>query len=314
MARSIWNGTIAFGMVSIPVKLYSATEQRSIGFRELHAADAAPIQHRRFDPETGEEVPYEKVLRGFEVEEGRWVVLTKEELKAAEGEAGKTVQIAEFVPGDQIDPVFYDRTYYLAPRDGGRKPYRLLIAALERSGRVGLGRFTLRSREHLAAIRPVEGALALNTMVFHDELVSGNELDIPKPKKAPTKREVQMATTLVDQLAESWEPDRYEDTYRAAVMELIERKAAGEEVELPEPVAPKETPDLIGALEASLEAARKGGRAPAKRRGGAAKATKGKKAKTSSNSKAKGKPKSGSKAKTAPKAKAKASANGKGRS
>jgi DNA end-binding protein Ku len=252
MPRSIWNGTISFGLAHVPIKLYSATESKTVSFHEVHVTDGARIEHRRICSKEGKEVPYEDVVRGFEVSEGEYVVLDKDEVKAAAGSRGKVIEIEEFVPDDEIDPVFFERTYYVGSRDED-EAYRVFHEALKQTGRVGIGRFTFHNREYLAAVRSLDGVLALHTMRFHDEVVRGDELEVDTPKKGPSEREVEMAGQLVDSLHREFDPADYEDSYREAVLELIQRKAKGEEIEAPEPEKREETSDLLAALEASLK-------------------------------------------------------------
>jgi DNA end-binding protein Ku len=218
----------------------------------VHASDGAPIQHRRVCPNDGEEVPYEHVVKGFEVGDGEYVELTQAELKAAAGARSKRIDLEDFVAGEEIDPVFYDRTYYLGARQGSEGAYRLLYEAIRRSGRVGIARWVFHDRERLVAIRCLGRVLALHTMRYHDELVSGKELELPHPGRAPTSREVEMAVTLVESLESDFDPGRYRDTYRDAVMRVIELKAAGKPIEPEEPPQPEPGPDLATALQQSL--------------------------------------------------------------
>jgi DNA end-binding protein Ku len=248
----MWNGTVAFGEVIFPVKLYSIVQERRVRFREVHLADGGKIVHKRFGSESGEEVPSERIRKAYEISEGNQVVLDDEEIAAARGPNTKVIGIDHFVPADQIDPLFYDRPYVLGAQDGGEHAYRVLHAALEKTQAVGIGRFMLRTREQLVALGAHDQALRLYTMRFADQLVSSSDLDIPKLSRKPTERELDMAERLVDSLAQTWEPERFEDRHRQAVMALIEQKAAGEEVRVPELHEPQETPDLIAALEASL--------------------------------------------------------------
>jgi DNA end-binding protein Ku len=252
MPKSIWNGTISFGLAHVPIKLYSATESKTVSFREVHLSDGAPIEHRRLCSKEGKEVPYKEVVKGYEVAEDEYVVLEKDEVKAAAGARGKVVEIEEFVPDDAIDPVFYDKTYYVGCRDDG-EAYRVFHEALKQTGRVGIGRFTFHDREYLAAVRSLDGVLALHTMRFHDEVVGAGDLDVSVPRKGPSKQEAKMAEQLVDSLHEKFDPARYEDTYREAVLDLIDRKAKGKKIERPEYEEPEETDDLAAALKASLK-------------------------------------------------------------
>jgi DNA end-binding protein Ku len=251
--RSLWNGTIAFGLVRVPVKLHSATESKRIPFRERHVADGAAIEHRRLCVKEGREVPYGEIVKGFEVSAGSYVVLSKEEIAVADGPQAKVVDIEHFVRAREIDPMYYERAYYLSPGNLGDEPYRLLHAALKRSQRVGIGRFVFHNKAHLVAVRALEDVIALHTMRFADELVPDRELDLPESEKEPSKLELDTAQLLIDQLDSTFEPERYDDTYRDAVMRLIERKARGEAIEVPESEPVTREGDLLAALQASLE-------------------------------------------------------------
>jgi DNA end-binding protein Ku len=248
--RSIWNGTITFGLVNVPIKLYSAIESQTVHFSEVHAKDGAQIEHRRICPKEDKEVDYDEVVNGYEVSEDRYVVLEKDEIKAAAGERGKVVHLTDFVDAAEIDPVFFDKTYYVGSREA-EDAYRLLFQALRRSGRAGIGRFTFHDREYLVAVRALGDVLALHTMRFHDEVVSPDELDIPSGGRRPSKREVEMAAKLVESLEEDFKPNQYNDTYRASVLDLIKRKAAGKQIDLVAQEEP-EHDDLEAALAASL--------------------------------------------------------------
>jgi DNA end-binding protein Ku len=249
--RSIWNGTITFGLVNVPVKLYSATESKTVSFHEVHARDGAKIEHRRICPKEEREVDYKDIVRGFEVDPGKYVVLDKDEMKAAAGDRGKVVHITEFVDAHEIDPVFFEKTYFAGARDDA-DAYRLLHAALLKSARAGIGRFTFHDREYLVAIRALEDVVALHTLRFHDELVPVGDLDLAKPGKGPSKAEVEMARKLVSANVKPFDADDYEDTYRDAVLDLINRKAKGEEIDLAEQEEPAHGDDLLAALKASL--------------------------------------------------------------
>ncbi|HKP92135.1 MAG TPA: Ku protein [Thermoleophilaceae bacterium] len=251
--KSIWNGTIAFGAVAVPIKLFSATESKAVHFHELHRSDEARIEHRRFCSKEDREVDYDEVVKGYEVSEGEYVVLTKEEVAAADPSRGKVVELEDFVAAAEIDPVLYDRAYYVGAQKDGEAAYRLLHAALERTERVGIGRFVFHNKEQLVALRTFGDVLALHTMRFHDEVVAGEDVELPSPQKKPSKREVGMAGTLVSSLEAKFKPDRYEDTYRASAEKLIAKKARGEEIELPDDHPDDLHPDmLMAALEASL--------------------------------------------------------------
>ena len=251
MPRSIWNGTISVGLAHVPIKLYSATESKTVSFHEVHLKDGARLEHKRICSKEDKEVPYKEVVKGFEVAADEFVVLEKDEVAAAAGARGKVIEIEEFVPDDEIDPVFYEKTYYVGCRDDG-EAYRVFHEALKQTDRVGIGRFTFHNREYLAAVRALDDVLALHTMRFHDEIVRGEVLDVDAPGKGAAKKEVEMASQLVDSLHREFDPTDYEDTYREAVLKLIERKAKGEEVELEEEEPEEETSDLMAALQASL--------------------------------------------------------------
>lgn len=260
MPRSLWNGTIAFGLVRVPVKLHSATESKRIPFRERHAADGGAIEHRRVCMKEGIEVPYSEIVKGFEVSSGSYVVLSKEEATAADGPQAHMIDIEHFVDVGEIDPVYYERAYYLSPGKLGDEPYRLLHAALRTSARVGIGRFVFHNKAHLVAIRALGDVIVLHTMRFSEEVVPRGDLELPESGKEPSKLELDTAQLLIDQLDSTFEPEKYRDTYREAVMEVIERKARGEAIEVPgrgEEMTPGE--DLLRALKASLDA-HKGGR------------------------------------------------------
>ena len=252
MPRSIWNGTISVGLAHVPIKLYSATESRTVSFHEVHLKDGARLEHKRICSKEGEEVPYKEVVKGFEVAPDEFVVLDKDEVAAAAGSRGKVIEIEEFVPGEEIDPVFYEKTYYVGARDEG-DAYRVFYEALKQTARVGIGRFTFHNREYLAAVRALDDVLALHTTRLHDEIVRGDELDVETPGKGASKQEIEMASQLVDSLHREFDPRDYEDTYREAVLELISRKAKGEEIEEEADEPEEETDDLMAALQASLK-------------------------------------------------------------
>ncbi len=235
----------------MPVKLYSATESKRIGLREVHLADGARIQHRRICLVENQEVPYGEVIKGYEVDEDEYVVLEPEEVKAAAGDRGKRIEIEEFVDADEIDPVFYEKTYYLGSRDDD-EAYTVLHEALRRTGRAGIGHFTFHGREYLVSVRSRGTVLVLHTLHFQEELVEPGKVRIASPKRQPSKRELDLARRLIESLRIEFEPERYEDTYRQAVLDLIERKVRGERIEPGELMRPEATPDLAAALEASL--------------------------------------------------------------
>jgi len=260
MPRAMWTGAISFGMVTVPVKLYSALNRKSVRFHQLSGRTGVRIAQRRVDPQSGEEVPYEDVVKGFEIAPDRYVVIEPGELETLQPKKTKTIEIEDFVELSQIDPVFYDHPYYLAPGPGGAKPYRLLLEAMRETGKVAIARVVIRSKEQLVAIRPMGEVLGMATMIFADEILPAERLDeiSEAAEVTTTKRELDIAKQLVDSLAGEFEPDKYSDTYREEVLALIERKAQGEAIAvqpvLEEVAAP--APDLMSALKASLDAVR----------------------------------------------------------
>jgi DNA end-binding protein Ku len=277
MARAIWSGSISFGLLNVPVKLYSAVARRNIALREIRASDSARIKHRRVAEGTDEEVPYEEIVKAFEVTPGRYVPIGKEEMEALVPERTRAIDVQDFVDLDQIDPIYFDSPYYLGPAEGAERAYSLLAAAMEASGKVAIARFVFRNKEHLAAIRTSDGVLTLTTMRFADEVVPAGELAEVLPDTAPkvAKKEREMAERLIESLSTEFEPSAYRDEHREQLLELIERKAEGKETVAPAGEAPKATkaPDLMAALEESIAAAEgKRGKAAKKRRAPATKA------------------------------------------
>src|SRR5271166_6140206 len=223
MPRAIWTGTISFGMVTVPVKLYSAVDRKSVRFHQLAGATGVRVSQKRVDPSTGEEVPYAEIVKGYELAPDRYVVIEPGELEALEPKKTKTIEIEEFVALSQIDPVYYDHPYYLAPATGGAKPYKLLLDAMRETGKVAIARVVIRSKEQLVAVRPMGDALGMATMLFADEILSPDRLDeIAEVKDiTTTKRELDIAKQLVESLAGDFEPGRFRDTYREQVLELV---------------------------------------------------------------------------------------------
>jgi DNA end-binding protein Ku len=252
MPRSIWNGTIAFGLIAVPIKVHSATESHTIHFHQVHDKDGARIKQKRMCSKEDKEVPYKEVAMGYEVRGGEFVMLEKEEIDAAAGDRSRTIGLEQFVDREQIDPVFYNRTYYLGAGEDGEDAYRLLHDALEKSERTGLGRWVFHNREYLVAVRSSDDVLVLHTMRFADELVSADKLDITAPSRKPSDRELDMAEQLVESLHKRFRATAFKDTYRDRVAELLKRKAKGEEIEMPEYEEPEAPDDLMAALEASL--------------------------------------------------------------
>jgi DNA end-binding protein Ku len=257
MPRAIWSGSITFGLVNIPVKLFSAVSHKEVRFNMLHDKDGARIQLRRFCSAEEVEVPYEHVVKGYEIAKGRYVTVTAEELEAADPKGARTIDIHDFVDIGEIDPVYYDSTYYLAPDKGAGKAYGLLLEAMRRAGKVGIARVMLRTKQSLCCVRPLSGALALSTMNYADEIVPQEDLELPA-HAAPAPRELEMAGQLVGSLTTRFEPERYKDEHREKVLALVERKAAGETIEAPAVERPGKVVNLADALAASLAAARRG--------------------------------------------------------
>jgi DNA end-binding protein Ku len=259
MARAIWSGSISFGLLNVPVKLYSAVSRKSVSFRELRASDKSRIRHKRVAESDGEEVPYEEIVKGYEVTPEQFVVLTREELEELDPKRTRAIEIQDFVDLDDIDPIYFDHPYYLGPDKGAEKPYALLVKAMSDERKVAIARFVLRNREHLAAIRPMGKVLTMATMRFADEVVSPAELGediVPENGRKLDKREIEMAKQLIAQLSSDFKAEKYRDEYREELLDLIERKARGEEVveAVSEEPKPTKAPDLMAALEESLAA------------------------------------------------------------
>ena len=257
----MWSGAISFGLVNVPVKLYSAVSRKTVRFNQLNAETGNRIQQKRVDPDTGEEVGYDQIVKGYELTKDRYVVITPDELDALDPEKTRTVDIEDFVDLDEIDPVYYDHPYYLVPDKGAAKAYGLLLNAMKQANKVAIARVVLRSKEQLVAIRPAGEILMMETMIFHDEVVPHDDID-DLPEQGELKvsdREIKMAQQLIASLSSEFEPEKYRDEYRDKVLDLIERKAQGEEIAVqPEAPAPAKVPDLMAALEASLAAVKTG--------------------------------------------------------
>jgi DNA end-binding protein Ku len=260
MARAIWTGAISFGLVSVPVKLYSAVDRKTVRFHQLSGKTRTRVQQRRVDPKSGEEVEYQDLLKGYELGADRYVVIEPGELDAMQPQKTKMIEISDFVELEQIDPIYYDHPYYLAPGPGGAKPYSLLLAAMRETGKVGIAHVVIRSKEQLVALRPVGDVLGMSTMLFADEILTPERIeDMREVTKVKTSaRELEIAKQLVDSLAKDFDSTQYHDSYREEVLALIERKAVGEEitVQAPKEVAKAPAPDLMSALKASLDAVR----------------------------------------------------------
>jgi len=296
MARAIWSGSISFGLLNVPVKLYSAVARRGISLREIRESDGARIRHRRVAEGTDEEVPFEKITKAYEVSKDRYIPLAKSELEALAPEKSRAIEVKDFVDLEEIDPIYFDSPYYLGPADGAERAYSLLARAMEGSGKVAIARFVFRNKEHLAAIRPTDGVLTLTTMRFADEVVPPAELEDVLPTETPkvAKREVEMAEQLIGSLTRGFDPAAYRDEYREQLLAMIERKAAGEEI-VAAPAEEREAtkaPDLMAALEESIAAVQEKRGAKAAKKPAAKKRAAAKKAPAKKRSGARAKAKS----------------------
>ena len=256
MARAIWKGSISFGLVNIPIALYPATRREELKFRLLRKTDLSPVNYKRVAEKDGREVPWDQIVKGYEYEKGKYVVLQDEDFQRVDIEATQTVDIQDFVELDEIDPIFFYKPYYLEPQKGGDKAYALLRDALKDSKKVGVAKVVIKTREYLAGVKPEDGALVLELMHFADELADTSKLHIPK-KVEVGKREMTMAKSLIDSMSSKWNPEKYKDDYREALIEVIEKKveAGGKEIEEKPRKAPKPTKviDLVSVLQKSLE-------------------------------------------------------------
>jgi DNA end-binding protein Ku len=261
MPRSIWSGAISFGLVNVPVKLYSAVSRKTVRFHQLHDADHVRIQQKRVCPADGEEVAYDNIVKGYEISPDKYVVIEPEELEALDPKKTRAIEIQEFVDLEEIDPIYFDHPYYLAPGTGASKAYRLLMSAMQETNKVAIARVVIRQKENLVAIRATGDVMTMATMVFHDEVIDPETIDeVPDEDEAKvSKREVEMAQQLIDSLTADFEPEKYHDEYRERVLELIEAKASGEEITIQPPEEPTKVPDLMAALEQSLAATKGSG-------------------------------------------------------
>jgi DNA end-binding protein Ku len=256
--RSIWTGAISFGLVNVPVKLFSATSPKDVRFHQLEEGTGSRIRYKRVSEQSGEEVPYERIVKGYELGGDRYVIITPNELDALDPKATHSIDIEDFVELADIDPVYYEHPYYLVPDKGGSKAYSLLVQAMTEAQKVAIGRLVMRTKQYLCAIRPVDGVLCLETMLFADEVVATENLEgVPVEAAEVSEREVAMARQLIESLSTEFEPAKYHDEYRERVLDMIERKAEGQEIVAPPtPEAPSKVVDLMAALEASLAAAK----------------------------------------------------------
>jgi DNA end-binding protein Ku len=268
MPRSIWTGSISFGLVNVPVRMYSAIDEHTLHFNLLHEPDDGRIGYAKYCKKEDKAVPDEEIVKAFEIEPGEFVYMRDEDFEAAQVEGYKTIEIRDFVPYDEIDPIFFERTYYLGPQDGAENVYSLLVRAMEDAGLAAIAKYVMRDRQHLGCLRVHEGVITLEKMYFADEIRPVDEI---KPEKARVaKDELEMARRLVDSFAGSFDPEKYEDTYRDTLCEIIRAKAKGETVHVEEPEEPERAPDLMEALRASLAAVEgRGSRDGKKRRASA---------------------------------------------
>jgi DNA end-binding protein Ku len=264
MPRAIWSGAISFGLVAVPVKLYPATEQKDIQFHQFKEGTRQRIRNKRVSEATGREVDYEDIVKGYEAAKGKYVIVTPDELASVAPEKTRTIEITDFVDLSDIDPIYFEKSYYLAPVDeaGAKKAYALLLKAMEEEGKVAIGRFVMRTKEYLAAVRPMDGILVLETMFFPDEIRQPSEIENVPVRARAGERELKMAKQLINTLATNWDPKRYHDEYRERVLKLIRDKAKGKEVVLPEAEETTKVADLMEALRQSIEATKKGRRSP----------------------------------------------------
>ena len=254
MPRAIWTGSIAFGLVNVPVRMYSAVEDHSLHFNYVHEPDGSRIGYEKVCKEEGKPVPDSEIVKGFESEKGEWVYMTDEDFEAAAAENHRTIDIRQFVPFEEIDPIYFERTYYLGPDEGAEKVYNLFREAMEQTELAGIAKYVMRERQHLGCLRVREGVITLVKMYFHDEIRPVD--DIGPRKSKPAKAELDMATTLIEQFTASFDPSKYEDTYRDALLAIIKAKQKGKTIEAA-PVEEEEEPvDLLAALKASVEAAK----------------------------------------------------------
>jgi len=256
MARAIWKGSISFGLVNIPIALYTATRREELKFRLLRKGDLSPVNYKRVAEKDGKEVPWDQIVKGYEYEKGRYVVLKEEDFQRVDLEATQTVDIKDFVDQEEIDPMFFYKPYYLEPQKGGDKAYALLRDALKDTNKVGIAKVVIKTRQYLGGVKAADGTLVLELMHFADELADPAKLHVPK-KMEVGKREMNMAKSLIDSMTSKWEPEKYKDDYRDALMDVIEEKveAGGKEIEEKPRKAPKPTKviDLVSILQKSLE-------------------------------------------------------------
>jgi DNA end-binding protein Ku len=259
MARAVWSGSISFGLVNVPVKAYTAVRDHEVHFHQLDKETGSRIRYLKVSAKTGDEVEADDIVLGYELDDGEYVTFTRQELDALEPESTRTIDVRDFVPLEAIDPIYYERTYWLAPDgDAAERAYSLLVTAMDEEHRVGIGSVVMRNKQYLAAIRPIDGALGMSTMRFADEVVDASTVEeLPGKSTKPNAKELELATQIVDALSSDWDPDRYHDTYTEELRDRIEAKATGEAITVEEAPAPKtNVVDLLAALQASVDAAK----------------------------------------------------------
>ena len=255
MPRSMWKGAISFGLVTIPVSVFPATEEKSLKFNQIHEPDGGRIRYKRVCSIDGEEVPFEEIVKGYEVDKDQYVLLTDEDFDAVPVESSRAIDIQQFVDLEEIDPILYKKSYYLVPEETGAKAYALLRKAMSKDGKVGIAKVSFRDKEHLAALRFVDKVFVLETMYWPDEIRDAEFEGLDQDAKV-REQEVEMARTLIENLTDPWDPGQYTDAYREALLQLVEKKIAGEEIEVIEEAPTAKVVDLMEALKASVEAAK----------------------------------------------------------
>jgi DNA end-binding protein Ku len=266
MARALWSGSLSFGLVNVPVQLLSAVRDLDLHFRQLHGKDDAPIETQRWCSEEEKEVPFDAITRSYELDSGKTVIVTDEDLEAVEPRKTRTIDIEQFVEVADVDPVYFDHPYWLVPAgddEGATRAYKLLLGVMEQTDRAALGRFVMRAKEHLAIVRARDGALTLTTMRFHDEVRPARDVPVGGGKSAkPGKKELDAAVSLIEALAADWDPSAHDDEYRKRLKKVVDRKRKGQTIEIDEggDAEPDAVPDLMAALEQSLAEAKKGRR------------------------------------------------------
>jgi DNA end-binding protein Ku len=260
MARPVWSGSISFGLVNVPVKAYTAVRDHSIHFHQLDKKTGARVQYKKVSSKSGRTLDADEIEKGYEITKGNYVVVDEDELEELRPRSTKTIEVADFVQLEEIDPIYYEKTYWLAADgEGADRPYRLLLAAMDKAQRVAIGSVVMRNKQYLAAVRPLDGALAMSTMHFADEVVAKSEIDdIPTARTKPTSREIELAGQIIDALTAEWNPSKYHDTYTDELQDLIKAKAKGKDVTVePEAEQSSNVIDLMEALQASVDEHRK---------------------------------------------------------